>query len=153
MDNIDLDYWKKAFDNPNSKPDLDLWLNKYFSQLPKGAKVLDLGCLHGLDTENLLKHGYDVTSVDFVPKVIEDLKKRLPQIKGIIFDMRKDNWNIFHTNYFDAVTSNLSLHYFSTEDTKRIINEIRRILKPNGLLLARVNSTKDLFMVQAMVFR
>jgi len=142
VNDIDLEYWTKMFDNPKSKPAKDVWLNKYFNQLPKGAKILDLGCLHGLDTENLLEHGFDVVSCDFVPKAIEELKKRLPQSKGLVFDMRGD-WSIFETNSFDAVTSNLSLHYFSEEETKRIINEIKRILKPKGLLLARVNSTSD----------
>jgi len=144
MNDIDKEYWTKLFDNVDFKPKKELWLNKYFNQFPKGAKVLDLGVFHGFDTENLLEHGFDVVSIDFVPKAIEDLKRRLPQAKGLVFDMLKDDWNIFKTDSFDAVTSNLSLHYFSVKDTKRIIGEIQRILKPRGLLLARVNSTTDI---------
>ena len=44
-------------------------------------------------------------------------------------------------NCTNLVIADLSLHYFKDEDTKKIIKEIQRILKPNGYLFIRVNST------------
>ena len=49
----------------------------------------------------------------------------------------------FEDNYTDLVVADLSLHYFRNDDTKRIINEIRRILKPNGYLFFRLNSVNS----------
>ena len=40
----------------------------------------------------------------------------------------------FENNYTDLIIADLSLHYFSDKDTKRIIKEIKRVLKPNGYL-------------------
>ena len=42
-------------------------------------------------------------------------------------------------NMFDIVFANLSIHYFSSDETKKLINEIKRILKTNGLFIGSVN--------------
>ena len=40
---------------------------------------------------------------------------------------------------FDLVFANLSIHYFSDEDTKKLMLEIKRILKEDGLFIGSVN--------------
>ena len=40
--------------------------------------------------------------------------------------------------------ADLSLHYFDENITKNIMREIKRILAPNGYLIARVNSVEDI---------
>ena len=47
----------------------------------------------------------------------------------------------FNDNEFDIVFANLSVHFFNEEDTQKLLNEIHRILKPNGLFIGSVNST------------
>lgn len=49
----------------------------------------------------------------------------------------------FEDNLTDIIISDLSLHYFTEEKTLEILKEIKRVLKPNGLLIFRVNSVKD----------
>lgn len=49
----------------------------------------------------------------------------------------------FEDNVADIIISDLSLHYFTEQKTFEILDEIKRVLKPNGLLLFRVNSVKD----------
>ena len=49
----------------------------------------------------------------------------------------------FEDNSTDLVIADLSLHYFKEKDTNRIISEIKRILKPNGYLFFRLNSTNS----------
>jgi SAM-dependent methyltransferase len=44
---------------------------------------------------------------------------------------------------FDAVVAGLSLHYFRWSDTLTIIQEVHRVLRPGGLLVAAVNATGD----------
>lgn len=46
-------------------------------------------------------------------------------------------------NFKNVQSSDLSLHYFTEEKTLEILNEIKRVLKPNGLLIFRVNFVKD----------
>ena len=47
----------------------------------------------------------------------------------------------FNDNEFDIVFANLSIHFFNEKDTQNLLNEIHRILKPNGLFTGSVNST------------
>ena len=49
----------------------------------------------------------------------------------------------FEDNLTDIIISDLSLHYFTKGKTLEILKEIKRVLKPNGLLIFRVNSVKD----------
>ncbi|OOM76109.1 hypothetical protein CLPUN_28330 [Clostridium puniceum] len=41
------------------------------------------------------------------------------------------------------ILADLSLHYFDNRTTKNIVKEIRRVLKPEGCLIGRVNSIND----------
>ncbi|UUZ94623.1 methyltransferase domain-containing protein [Paenibacillus sp. P25] len=42
-----------------------------------------------------------------------------------------------------VVIADLSLHYFAWADTLKIAADIRRILRPGGVLICRLNSVKD----------
>lgn len=46
-------------------------------------------------------------------------------------------------NTYSLIIADLSLHYFDNETTIQIMKEIRRILKKDGILLARVASIHD----------
>lgn len=50
----------------------------------------------------------------------------------------------FEQNTFDLVFANLSIHYFSDEDTKKLISEVKRILKNGGLFIGSVNGIQGL---------
>lgn len=50
----------------------------------------------------------------------------------------------FEDKTFDLIIADLSLHYFDEQTTKNIMQEIKRILRPNGNLIARVNSIADI---------
>ena len=50
----------------------------------------------------------------------------------------------YEDNKFDVVYSNLSLHYYSDEKTKHIVNDIRRVLKHGGLFIFACKSYDSL---------
>ncbi|MCI8384302.1 MAG: methyltransferase domain-containing protein, partial [Clostridia bacterium] len=50
----------------------------------------------------------------------------------------------FQDNEFDLVFANLSIHYFSDEDTRKLMLEIKRILKEDGLFIGSVNGIEGL---------
>lgn len=68
-------------------------------------------------------------------------EKEMPKAQTKLFDMT-EKFPI-EDNFTDIVIADLSIHYFTKDVTKAVIAEIRRILKPNGVFLFRVNSTKD----------
>jgi ubiquinone/menaquinone biosynthesis C-methylase UbiE len=49
----------------------------------------------------------------------------------------------FLNNTAKVIVADLSLHYFSWEKTKLIVQEISRVLVDSGYLLCRVNSVND----------
>ena len=49
----------------------------------------------------------------------------------------------FNDNKFDVVYARLSLHYFTDKITKKIFNEMHRVLRPNGYLCFICKSTND----------
>ena len=79
---------------------------------------------------------------DYSRKAIENVKSNFPELERIeYFDMTKGL--PFDDNFAEIIISDLSLHYFTEKNTFEILEEIKRVLKPNGLLLFRVNSIKD----------
>ena len=124
-------------------PVYDLRLDKYKDILNKNGnnEILDLGCGIGADTLYLIERGYTVLSCDFANDALLNIKNNIPNSRTLYLDMR-DNFP-FENNSYSLVIADLSLHYFDNKTTIHIMNEIKRILKPNGILLARVASIND----------
>lgn len=126
----------------NNKPKYDEWLNEFESIISNvKTEIVDLGCgVTGNNTLYLLEKGKQVISCDFAEEALNVIKT-IKGSKTLLFDML--NTFPFEDNSTELVIADLSLHYFKEEDTKRIISEIKRILKPNGYLFFRVNSTNS----------
>lgn len=119
----------------------DPWLEKYFILL-HGKKVLDLGSGIGNDSKILVDEGIHVHACDFSKEALDILSRNLPMVNTTCMDM-KEGFPFIESS-FQVVISDLSLHYFTWDDTLHIINEISRILDKKGILLLRVNSINDI---------
>ena len=97
----------------------------------RGKSVLEVGCGVGTDLAQFAKHGADVTGIDMSSKEIELAKKRfkVTGLKGRLVVGDAENLP-FDSECFDLVYSFGALHH--TPDTKKAIDEIHRVLKPNG---------------------
>ncbi|MGB9743409.1 MAG: class I SAM-dependent methyltransferase [Minisyncoccales bacterium] len=108
------------------------------SQLAKYAavneKVLDSGCASGRLFEVLKETDY--YGIDFSEKLIEIAQKKYPSGKFRVTDV----FNLpFSENFFDKVYSISVLHHLPSKEFQlRYLQEIRRVLKPQGLLFLRV---------------
>ena len=126
------EYWKKNLAN-HEKEELDflsdIWLNKYEELLKKVrvGEALDLGCGLGQYTQFLLSKGFHTLSADISKDVLEKVKENNPKTEIIQLDMSTPL--PFKDKQFDLVFANLSIHYFDTETTKKLLKEIKRILK------------------------
>jgi SAM-dependent methyltransferase len=141
---IAKEHWNKEFAKyANSEIVYDNWLDSCERELQSCVTpIIDLGCGAGNNTKYLLEKGKEVIPCDFAETAIVNIKSRFPQIKQAeCFDMTKGL--PFADNFTDLVIADLSLHYFSEDTTYDILEEIQRVLKPNGFLCFRVNSVKD----------
>ena len=138
------EYWNQWYEKDTSDSiTYDNWLDD-FDEYIKNCEtpIIDLGCGSGNDTKWLIEKEKEVIPCDYSIKAIEKMKLNFPKIDRLeCFDM-KDGLP-FENNFTDIVIADLSLHYFSEEDTKNILNEIKRVLRKEGILILRVNSMND----------
>lgn len=142
--NLQKEYWDNFYKSiSNGEPKYDSWLDKYKNILinSKDTPIIDLGCGLGNDTLYLEERGYEVISCDFSEKALIRLSNFIDNLKIKCFDL-KDGLP-FKDNCAKVVISDLSLHYFTWDDTQKILKDINRILMNEGVLLCRVNSTND----------
>ncbi len=121
----------------------DDWLELFDRAIKQcETPIIDLGCGSGNDTLYLIERGKKVIPCDYSKNAIENIKNNFPEIeRAECFDMSRGL--PFEDNFTDIIISDLSLHYFTEKKTFEILDEIKRVLKPNGLLFFRVNSVKD----------
>lgn len=111
------------------------WLESWINIL-QGKHVLELGCGSGIDTKYICQHAKSVIACDKTPP--ERTEKR-----ATFLTVDHSRKLPFEDNKFDVVVASLCLHYFNDSKTTDIICEISRVLKREGVLICRVNSTND----------
>lgn len=137
-------YWNKQYmDNGNKRVIYDLWLDKYEHILnaSKDTSIIDLGCGLGNDTMYLYERHYNIISCDYSEEALKKLELFMDNPVTRLFDM-KDGLP-FESESVKIIIADLSLHYFPWDETRKIVNEIKRVLKEGGFLFVRVNSVKD----------
>lgn len=120
----------------------DDWLKRWLpvvAPLARQGVVLELGCGRGEDTALLCEAGLNVCAVDLSESWLELARGRAPKATFHCQDLR-DPFPIAQTN---VVIASLSLHYFDWAQTLQIIGRIQATLTPGGILLCRLNSTRD----------
>lgn len=108
-------------------------------------KILDLACGTGRHTIYLASNGFLVYGTDISRKGITIARKKakehgLRNIKLKVHDMKKIP---FPDDSFDAVLCVWSMGHGTLKAHAEIIAEIRRVLKPGGMLIADFMSTKN----------
>lgn len=101
--------------------------------LTKEMKVLEIATGTGLIAVNVADSVQSIVATDFSPKMIETArKKRVPN--NVHFSVEDATALSFPDHTFDAVIISNALHIMP--DPGAVLNNIRRVLKPNGLLIA-----------------
>ncbi|HXC79827.1 MAG TPA: class I SAM-dependent methyltransferase [Candidatus Acidoferrum sp.] len=116
------------------------WLSRFIDPLQAtGGRVLDLGCgLRYADAEVLADMGLTVFACDLSLTAAPDNRNVHPFVADISQPLPIGSAAV------DVVLASLSLHYFPWITTTAVVEEFRRVLRPNGLLLVRVNATDDI---------
>lgn len=131
--------------------EIDIYL---FDQLLKGRfdtrrAVLDAGCGSGRNLRWFLKHSFSVYAIDHDPAGIARVRKlaatlapSLPPAHFLTGNLVKLPWR---DKTMDAVISSAVLHFADDEaEFDEMLRELWRVLKPGGLLFARLASTTGL---------
>jgi SAM-dependent methyltransferase len=131
--NMSKQYWDNKL-NDYAKED---WALKpsIFAELakdyfPKEGKILELTAGYGQDGRYFSELGYDVVQTDFSDtgvRYLEENKNENIEVKKVDLKEPLD----FEDERLDVVYCHLGIHYFTLKQTTEIVEEIKRVLKPN----------------------
>ena len=120
------------------------WTGAFIEPLRQAGcqNILDLGCGTGNEVLGLAQEGFEVTGVDFSSEAIQTATTKLQEKASFaVVDMAHPL--PFQGASFNAVMSNVAAHMFSDAITRKLFEEVRRILQPNGLFLFHLNALED----------
>lgn len=120
------EYWKKRI---NEKLEIDMWIDEYIEYFNNKGKCLELGCGIG-----------QYSKTDISETALREVKKFNKNTKIVDMTERLP----FESETFDLVFASLSIHYFDDKTTKKLVSEIKRVLKNYGLFIGSVNGTEAL---------
>lgn len=116
-------FTKEAFENYKKGVLQDM---KYYEKyLPKGSKILDLGCGLGCEAVPLSSLGYKVVGVDNDKRVVEAANQNGKKFGGDIEIIEGDIFKLdelFDKDSFDACISGGVLEHFKEEDVRKLVD-------------------------------
>lgn len=103
----------------------------------RGRQVLEVGCGAAVDLARFAKGGAVCTGVDLAASAIDLARTNFAQ-QGLTADFRVANGEAlpFPDDTFDLVYAHGVVQY--TADPQRLVNEVRRVLKPGGEAIFQV---------------
>jgi ubiquinone/menaquinone biosynthesis C-methylase UbiE len=108
-------------------------MNIFQKYVNKNAHILDIGCGYGRTLSELYNNGYkNIIGIDFSEKMIERGRIMYPHL---CFETIINGKTIYSENTFEAVILLAVLTcVINNEEQIDLLNEIKRILKPNGII-------------------
>lgn len=119
----------------SGKGGVNRFLHTFVKKLDKGARILDLGCGGGRDSEEMLRLGFDVESCDASPAIARQAEMRT---KKPVIVARFEDLDAVAT--FDAIWASASLLHVPLVSLPEILRHIHIALKPGGLHFASYKS-------------
>lgn len=115
----------------SSTAEIEDILEAFASALPVPSTILDSGCGHGRDAAFFASYGHAVIGVDYSANLLRIASRAVPAARFAAADVRSLP---LVGRTFDGVWMNAVVHHLLPADVGRCLVEIRRVLRPNGLV-------------------
>lgn len=110
-------------------------LVEWLRSLPDDARLLDLGCGGGKDAGDLDARGYRVVGLDRTSALLLAGRRRYPFLPLIRADLRHLPCR---AESFDGLWAAASLMHLPKTETRRILADLCKLVRPGGLFAATV---------------
>lgn len=111
------------------------WLTSFGDALPRGARVLDMGCGAGQPISAwLIGEGFAVTGADFSEPMLAIARGRWPQGDWRVADMR----TLDFADRFDGIVAWDSFFHLTPDEQRACLPRLAAHLAPGGSLLVTV---------------
>ncbi|MFN0021122.1 MAG: class I SAM-dependent methyltransferase [Pirellulaceae bacterium] len=134
------EYVRRIFDELQHKPFDRQLLDRFAASVREKGPVCDMGCGPGQVARYLHERGVEVCGVDLSPAMVERASGLTPEVEFrqgdmLALDIPDRTWA--------GVTAFYSLIHFPRTNLSRALGELRRVLKPGGLLLVSFHIGDD----------
>ena len=126
-----LEYLNTKYRFPRSlvhRP-ITTFFRSFLGQLSSGQRILDAGCGNGVETGSYAGQ-HEVHGVDYQDEYVAYCRKTYPQAQYRIGNLESLD---YPDASFDTVVMNQVIEHL--ENPERVLAELKRILRPGGLLL------------------
>jgi ubiquinone/menaquinone biosynthesis C-methylase UbiE len=117
-----------------SLQDLD-WLEKFVPRLPKGARVLDVGCAWGRDCLYFTERGFDTIGIDLSEKMLEVAAGHAPEAKYRAMDLSELD---FPAAYFAGIWCSAALLHVPKKQAPNTLAGFAHVMSNQGLLYLKM---------------
>ena len=126
----------EAYDRQRSRKFFEArWLARFGDVLPRGSKVLDLGCGGGQPVSAwLIAEGFSFTGVDYSEAMLDIARRRWPSENWCLADMRSLDLN----ETFHGIVAWDSFFHLTQQEQRDALPRLAAHLEPGGLLLVTV---------------
>jgi len=117
----------------------------FIKLIPKGGRILEIGCAGGRDSKIFAQKGFKVVGIDLVDIFLKEARKLVPQAKFIKMDLLDLK---FPKNYFDAIWVNAVLVHIKKKDVPKALKNLYQVLKPRGKIHLREKRGKGIKVIK-----
>lgn len=136
--NRSVDFFRSQFDQQIEAADYRLNPFEEWALPHLRGTMLELGCGLGNLTLTAARRGLSVTALDACPNAVVDLRRRADAERLSVRVEEADLAEWQATQTYDAVVAIGLLMFFTCDDGRRVLREIRRAVRPGGVAAVNV---------------
>ena len=138
MSNVSVDFFARQFERQIDAADYQLNPFETWTLPHLTGHVLELGCGLGNLSIAAARAGHEVDAMDACPQAVADLARRAQELGLPVHASEQDLAQWRADRQWDSVAAIGLLMFFTCDDARRILAEIRRAVRPGGVAAVNV---------------